>query len=128
MKYLGITWAIVWNLLVIFVTLVVLTGLEYDNSLVPAALGFMILGTLNITSTIQARAKISSDILSQRRDVLLLSALAKSEEANELSEIWENECNEGEKTLSKSQYKVSINAFGTIVIWLISVFSILGSL
>lgn len=125
MKTLKIVWAFIWNLTIVMVTIGVLSSFEYSTeSPAAVAVAFIILVSVNMGYTHQMRTMAAFTISNQKQNAMILRALGKNEDADDLDE----DCDNAIRALASTKHTLWISIVGACIVWLAAAFALLGSL
>lgn len=125
MKWIGVAWTVLLNLIAMVVVLAISDHYAYDSdhAIIAAALVIIYIN-VNAAYTGQSRAAAAFAMQSQTQNAAILRRLGDADLAEQL----ENEVSEAQDVFKKTSVKFWVNMVGSVVLWIIAVLILLNNL
>ena len=127
MKWLGIIWTVLINIITVFVVFGIIDSLEYNTELQTiATLIIFAYININVSLTTILRSQLQLTIFQTEQNAQIIKSIPESnkDQAFNLDE----DAEEAQRNLEKTNTKYYINLIGNSLIWIISIFTLLGNL
>jgi hypothetical protein len=127
MKSLGIAWTVVANLITIFIVIAILDSLEYEDTLQTiSALIMFAYVSINASLTMIFRSQLQLTIFLTEQNAQIIKSIPDSNK-NAAVDL-EEDAKVAQKALTNTNKKYYINVVGNTLVWIITIFTLLGNI